>query len=267
MQHLPDIANCCVLQDTQGSTKHFMVSGHQQHHLPPCLYMRTVTKGSLNGLVSLMGATTWRSMSPMAVQRPVHTTIARTSSSAWSSFHTCHMFKEAAICDTFRYIANMSLATLIVLCSSNSRLINIVCQHALMVAIWQCVAIAPIRCLATAEVMALKSAFGPCDTGRCVSRRHAKLLDNVQDVPAGSKFRRRPCLTGVSQDHMPCLQSLLSRHSYAHEQPALVIICIGIAEEQGKEKSAEQWTTAQQTCTAYTQSGKGTCWHNVGTLA
>ena len=56
---------------------------------------------------------------------------------------------------------------------------------------------------------------------------------------------------------MPCLQSLQS-HSYVHEQPALVIICIGIAGEQGKEKSAEQWTTAQLTCTAYIQSGKGT---------
>ena len=95
--------------------------------------------------------------------------------------------------------------------------------------------------------MALNSTFEPCDTGRCVSCRHAKLLDDVQDVPAGSKFRRRLCLTGVSQDHMPMprLQSL-QEHSFSLEQPAVVIIwCTGIAREQGIEKFAEQWTTVR----------------------
>ena len=118
-----------------------------------------------------------------------------------------------------------------------------------MVALWPRLAVTPIRCLRTAATTALKSTFGPCDTGRCVACRHAKLLDDVHDVPAGSKFHRRLCLTGVSQGHMPCLQSfhahLAQNWTCALGQPAMVIIwCTEFAGKQGKKKSAEQWLTA-----------------------
>lgn len=50
----------------------------------------TLRKGSLKILGLLRGLVTWRSMLPMVVQRPVRTTIASTSSSELSSFHTCN---------------------------------------------------------------------------------------------------------------------------------------------------------------------------------
>ena len=175
------LQTCCVLQDTKAvlCNSWSWATNSTIYHL--ILDMRTVTKGSLNGLVSWMGATTWRSMSPMAVQRPVRTTIAKTSSSAWSSFHTCQLFKENCHqCYTRvhrRYVAGNVDCTLQQHLRTHQ---EIMCKHALMVAIWQCIAIALIRCWKTAEVMALTCTFGPCDTGRSISCRHAKLLDDIR---------------------------------------------------------------------------------------
>ena len=55
----------------------------------PESWAHTGTKGSLNRSRSCSEAMTRLSISPMVVRRPVRTTIASTSSSAFSSFHTC----------------------------------------------------------------------------------------------------------------------------------------------------------------------------------